>query len=274
MRCVLSPFLVYFIVLLNLGHCREDIDCESPLSVVSSMQQTPVNTPMHFSLWPEISNFNVLAYLNNFLIQDTSIDTPVSSSNSSELSVNSRSSLDAIERALELSSSISDSDISQRAESPLSVISDQGETAINLVSLAELSARQQMYSDAFTQTSQEFGEELHVQRMRRACLESYVYLMSHFWGFTLNLLNVGEIVCPLAALYFLYFSPSGTEEQQNWNNRLSGIFITITLFCSTIKQSSKKIISLRNKFIKCCFGGINTERAVADSETSSTNSSN
>lgn len=259
MRCVLYQFFSCLIVLLNLGHCSAYKDCEEPFSAASSVSQLPVNARMYFSLLSEAEDFNILSYVSNFFIQDTSIDTSVESIHFDESSHSTNLSLDALEQGGQLSSAASDSSVSQRATSVLSIVSEHADDDVGLFSVRDFPQSSQAHTDAFTQTSEEPIQEVRIQRMRRACVESYVFVMSHFWSVTLGLLSVGEIVCPLAALYFLYFSPSETEAQQDRNSKLSGAFITISFFCSTIKQSSKKIVALRNKLIRCC--GIKIEEA-------------
>ncbi|MDP3371706.1 MAG: hypothetical protein Q8S21_02290 [Candidatus Paracaedibacteraceae bacterium] len=78
------------------------------------------------------------------------------------------------------------------------------------------------------------------------------YVLEKFLKTTSIIINVGEQICPVIALYFFYIAPSETLHQQTENNKFSGIFMTISFFCSTIKSSPKHISALGNKIISCC----------------------
>lgn len=119
-----------------------------------------------------------------------------------------------------------------------------------------------------TQTSIKLADfinpETRVQRMRRICLESYIRVMNNFFWSTLHVLSIGEIICPIVVLYFLYFSSADTSCEKYENNNYIGLFITISFFCSTIKQSFGKLIAFRDKVVKFCGMRVKPSQETSD----------
>lgn len=91
----------------------------------------------------------------------------------------------------------------------------------------------------------------HYQNAKRNCLKSYMHLMDKFWGLTLSLLSLGELVFPLVALYYIrpdkLANSSCAQENQDYK---FGIFcLTAGVVCTALKRASTLFVIIRKQLI-------------------------
>jgi hypothetical protein len=99
---------------------------------------------------------------------------------------------------------------------------------------------------------EESTKKKRMQYMQAICLASYIHCMNKFWGITLSLLSIGELLFPVVGLYFIGLNNSFQNQMSciSGGNYQKGVFcMTAGLVCTTLKRSSAIFLILRKQIL-------------------------
>ncbi|MDP3371719.1 MAG: hypothetical protein Q8S21_02355 [Candidatus Paracaedibacteraceae bacterium] len=123
-----------------------------------------------------------------------------------------------------------------------------------------------------TQTSLKLSElimpETRLQHLKQAFFKSSLLVMSKVCGITLNLLGIGELLFPLAALYYLGLDSSPSSECEQTRSHKNGLLLlTAGVACTTLKRACTLFVILRKQLIELYEDKKKSERKDSNTST-------